>query len=98
MFCYSVSIVKDLDRAHSDSFCNLLYDMDSNIRGFDVIGVSELFSVAEGQCLLTGYLLSTGVCNEKQLKQLKRLSWRVHIRYLKIHENTRFMDIYTKYI
>jgi hypothetical protein len=29
--------------------------MGSNIGGFDVIGVTELFSMAEGQCLLTGY-------------------------------------------
>jgi predicted nucleotidyltransferase len=42
-------------RAHWDSFCTLLYDMGSNIGGFDVIGVTELFSMAEGQCLLTGY-------------------------------------------
>jgi len=29
--------------------------MGSNIGGFGVIGVTELFSMAEGQCLLTGY-------------------------------------------
>jgi len=42
-------------RAHSDFFYNLLYNKDSNIGGFDVIGVTELLSMAEGQCILTGY-------------------------------------------
>ena len=42
-------------RAHWDSFCSLIYEMGSNTDGFDVIEVTEPFSMAEGQCLVTGY-------------------------------------------
>jgi len=48
--------------------------------------------------VLTSWLPSTGVCNDYKFKQLKKRSWRIYQRYLKIQEKTWFVYIYVKYI
>ena len=42
-------------RAHWDSFYNLLQEMGSDTCSFDVIGITEIFSMNKGECSLSGY-------------------------------------------
>ncbi len=42
-------------RAHWDSFSNLLYEMNDETHYFDVIGITELYSMGTGECTLPGY-------------------------------------------
>ena len=41
--------------AHWDSFYNLLREMTNDMYNFDVIGVTELFSMSSGECHIDGY-------------------------------------------
>ena len=41
--------------AHWDAFYNLLHEMGNDAHSFDVIGITELFSMNKGQCSLPGY-------------------------------------------
>ena len=42
-------------RAHWDSFNNLLQEMGRDTHCFDVIGVTELYSMSHGECKIDGY-------------------------------------------
>lgn len=42
-------------RSHWDLFCNLLVDTCGDKHHFDVIGITELYSMADGECQLSGY-------------------------------------------
>ena len=42
-------------RAHWDSFYNLVQEMGKDSRSFDVIGVTEIFGMSQGECALPGY-------------------------------------------
>ena len=41
--------------AHWDAFYNLLHEMGNDAHSFDVIGITEIFSMNKGQCSLPGY-------------------------------------------
>jgi exonuclease III len=51
VFCLNCQGLK----AHWDAFCNLLQESNGNSRSFDVIGITELYSMADGECNLNGY-------------------------------------------
>ena len=42
-------------RAHWDSFYNLIQEMGGGNQTFDIIGVTELFGMTNGECSLPGY-------------------------------------------
>ena len=51
MFCLNTQGLK----SHWDAFRNLIYDMGAGIHLFDIIGITELFHVSNGDCPLEGY-------------------------------------------
>ncbi len=51
MFCLNCQGLKP----HWDSFYNLLQEMGNETCTFDVIGITEIFSVSKNECNLPGY-------------------------------------------
>lgn len=51
MFCMNIQGL----RAHWDAFQNLLFNLCGESQSFDIIGITELFSMTKGECALPGY-------------------------------------------
>jgi len=51
IFCINVQGLK----AHWDAFQDLLYKSCGDSKSFDIIGITELFSMNKGECILPGY-------------------------------------------